>query len=260
MLMLTSRTPWRRHPSGPVEIDRSSPLATGLAALWPVNNSTHLDLVTGIRSTTDVGRIATDDGWGLPFTGANGVNCGNRSDLSGLSSWTACAWVRDVSGTTVKRVLQHGDQATSPFLGIILYTESGLPKVGSNNGSAVTVSSSAGLPTNQWFHMVGRWDGATLKVYLNGIETGSSAMTGSMSATNDTTSIGYSSQLSEYSISTIGDCCIYRRALSASEIWALYSPQTRWSMYAPITNKKVFYVSGGGGGGGSRRIYAGLVG
>lgn len=257
--MLTSRTPWRRRPSGLVEIDRSSPLATGLAALWPVNNSTHLDLVTGIRSTTDVGRIATDDGWGLPFTGANGVDCGNRPDLSGLSAWTACAWVRDVSGTNEKRVLQHGDHATYPYLGILLYTESGLPKVGSNNGSIVMVSSSAGLPTNRWFHVVGRWDGATLKVYLNGVETGSTAMTGSMSATSDTTSIGYSSQFNEYSISTIGDCCIYRRALSASEVWSLYAPESRWSLYQPLVRRTYFNLAAGGGGS-TRRIYAGIVG
>lgn len=249
MLLLTSKTPWRQRPSGLVEIDRSSPLSAGIAAWWPVSAAPHRDGVTKTLSTTDVGRIGTEYGWALPFSGAAGINCGTRADLGGLGVFTAAVWVRDVVGTASKRLLQVGDNTNPPYLQIVVFTESNVVKVGTaNTTTAYSTSGSTSVVSGGWHLVVGTRDATTLSVYTDGRLENSTAVTGGMLNQSQNTSIGYSTAFGENSTANIGDCAIWNRALSPAEVWSLYDPATRWSLYQPIVRKTYFDLAAGGGG------------
>lgn len=46
----------------------------------------------------------------------------------------------------------------------------------------------------------------------------------------------------------LSDLRIYRRALTAAEVWALYDPQTRWDLYWQSSTRIIFDIAAVGGG------------
>jgi hypothetical protein len=83
--------------------------------------------------------------------------------------------------------------------------------------------------------VVGTWDGATVSVYVNGVLDGSAVLAGTaVYATTYPPNIGYRLANTDYDpfAGTIGPVLWWRRALSADEVWQLWAPETRWSLFA----------------------------
>lgn len=60
---------------------------------------------------------------------------------------------------------------------------------------------------------------------------------------------GFPSGDERYFSGDIWDARVYRRALSASEVWSLYEPSTRWDLYwTPSTRVYEFFGASAGGG------------
>jgi Concanavalin A-like lectin/glucanases superfamily/Bacterial Ig domain/Abnormal spindle-like microcephaly-assoc'd, ASPM-SPD-2-Hydin len=74
------------------------------------------------------------------------------------------------------------------------------------------------LPLNTWSHLAGTYDGATLRLYLNGVLVASQAVTGAMVSSTGALRIGGNGVWGEYFGGRIDEVRIYNRALSAAEI------------------------------------------
>jgi hypothetical protein len=81
------------------------------------------------------------------------------------------------------------------------------------------------IPIDQWTHIAGTYDGADLKVYMNGVLIpGSVKKTGSIDFKNNPYYIGYSLKESEirHFDGKIDDVAVFKKALSEAEIARVY--------------------------------------
>jgi chitodextrinase len=87
-------------------------------------------------------------------------------------------------------------------------------------GSTTTLIAGAGdVPIGAWYHAAATYDGATMRLYLNGVEVGSAAKTGAIAASAAVpVNIGRNPDGSNYLHGLIDDVRIYSRALTPAEI------------------------------------------
>jgi hypothetical protein len=85
-------------------------------------------------------------------------------------------------------------------------------------GTNISASGTAALGLNVWTHLAATYDGAMLRLYVNGALAGSTALTGSLDATTGPLRIGGNSVRSEWFNGLIDEVRVYSRALSQSEI------------------------------------------
>jgi len=83
-----------------------------------------------------------------------------------------------------------------------------------------TAASGTALPLNIWTHLAFSYDGATLRLYINGVQVGTQALTGPIAASTGSLRIGGNAVWGEYFKGLIDEVRIYNRALSAGEILA----------------------------------------
>jgi len=85
-------------------------------------------------------------------------------------------------------------------------------------GADVNIADTSNHALNTWIQVVGTYDGATKKIYVNGVLKNSSAQTGVLGSPGGTPKIG-TYQGTNYCMSgKIGDVKIYDRALTADEV------------------------------------------
>ena len=77
---------------------------------------------------------------------------------------------------------------------------------------------SAALPLNAWSHLAATFDGAVVRLFVNGVQVGSLGFSGSMAASTGCVAVGGNSVWGEWFAGLIDEVRVYNRALSASEI------------------------------------------
>jgi hypothetical protein len=92
------------------------------------------------------------------------------------------------------------------------------------NGSRRRLQAPAGaIVAGQTYHVVGTYDGATRRLYVNGVQVASGALTGPATATPSTLNIGAWSASREFFNGTIDEVAVYNRTLTASRVSAHYA-------------------------------------
>jgi hypothetical protein len=76
------------------------------------------------------------------------------------------------------------------------------------------------VPVNTWTHLAATYDGTTLRLFANGTQIGSAAMSGTLVKSANALSIGGSLVWGEYFEGLIDEVRIYNRALTSAEIRA----------------------------------------
>ena len=76
------------------------------------------------------------------------------------------------------------------------------------------------VPLNVWTHLAATYDGATLRLFVNGVQAVTRAVTGSMANSTGLLKIGGNAIWSEWFAGRIDDVRIYSRALSVAELQA----------------------------------------
>ena len=153
-------------------------------------------------------------GCGLLFDGINDlvkVPDSDGLDLAG-DKITIAAWVQPHSAKVAPLVekinKRHGyriSQIGTKFRFVLR-----------RNGQDKTVTSTPTLPLHGWTHVAARYDGAQMRIFINGtIESATTAATGSLSATTAPVWIG---GRHNHFHGFLDDVSIYNRALSDSEI------------------------------------------
>jgi PKD repeat protein len=97
----------------------------------------------------------------------------------------------------------------------------GLPEANVFVGGENRTSEGPELPANAWTHVAGTYDGATLRLYLNGVLTSSAAFSGPIPGSTGPLRIGGNSMWGEFFRGVIDEVWVFDRALSAAEIQQL---------------------------------------
>jgi hypothetical protein len=157
-------------------------------------------------------------GGALVFNGTNAkVTIPNTSLLQLTTAMTLEAWVKPSKVTSVWRdVIYKGDD--NYFLEASSTNNSRPAGGGTFNGSYADMFGTAALAVNTWTHLAVTYDGATLRLYVNGVQVSSRAQTGNLVTSTNPLQIGGNSIYGSYFQGTIDEVRVYNRALSPSEI------------------------------------------
>ena len=158
-------------------------LSFGPGALISVNDSARLDLTTGM----------TLEAWVYPTNlSASWMNLMIKPN-GDPGSANPCFVLQGCAGSS---------QAPSVFI----------------NAATSNLNAPSPLPLNAWSHVASTYDGATIRLYVNGVQVASRAQTGAMTASSDPLTIGGNTYSGEHWAGMIDEVRIYSRALSASEV------------------------------------------
>lgn len=197
-------------------------LADGLRAYYP------LDTGSGTTATDEAfNNDGTINGatWvsgqigdhALSFDGVDDeVDCGFIFEPS---EYTFSSWVNVSSfNGTIVNLLNTGTESVISFR----TNASDQFQINQKNsaGTNNTITSSV-KSTNTWYHAVGSWDGDTLRLYVDGAEVASTAVS-SLKSGSDAWWVGSGGGFS-YHTGELDDVRIYNRALSADEVTELYN-------------------------------------
>src|SRR5204863_1499266 len=80
------------------------------------------------------------------------------------------------------------------------------------------LTGSAALALNTWSHLATTYDGANLRIYVNGTQVATKAITGNLLTSTGVLRIGGNSVWGEYFSGLIDELRVYNRALTATEL------------------------------------------
>ena len=165
-------------------------------------------------------------GGALQFDGSDDtVTIADSSLLDITSEITVSTWVNVASQNSYKKIVVKGNSDDLTY-----YLSQGPSNDGAStylgirnasNQSAIA-STLDHLPIGTWVHLVGTYNGSTIRLYWNGTEIDNTSHTGLIRTNDQKLSIGAYSNGSEYFSGSIDDVRIYNRALTATDVNNLY--------------------------------------
>jgi hypothetical protein len=157
-------------------------------------------------------------GTALSFNGANAlITINDSASLHLTTGMTLEAWVNPSAvNSNWRDVIYKGNdnyylEGTS--------ASGGAPAMGGTFSSSPLYGPAA-LAANTWSHLAATYDGATVRLYVNGVQVASRAQTGNIATSSNPLQIGGDTDYGQYFSGIIDDVRVYNRALSASEIQA----------------------------------------
>ncbi len=169
-------------------------------------------LVGGV-TRTGLGKF----GGALLFDGTSGrVTIPDAQSLDLTTGMTLEAWVYPTAGGNVWRDVIHKE--TDSYYLESSGTNAGRPGTGGDFAPAGPLLGPSALPLNAWTHLAGTYDGAALRMYVNGIEVSNRAQTGLFLTTSSPLAIGGDSAFGQYFAGRIDETRVYNRALTPGEI------------------------------------------
>jgi Concanavalin A-like lectin/glucanases superfamily len=220
----------RELDSVEVDADMEAPIQTpkqGPVAAWSFEEGTG----TTVEDVTGDGHTATIEGaeWArgryggaVKFNGTSScVSIADASDLRFGEEFTLESWVRP------EGELKHDPVIFKEGSGHLNYAlEVGRAATGKAEGAIGTsaspnhkeVTSVEALEANVWSHLAETFDGATLRLYVNGELVDTETVAGAGSGREGALKIGCDSQYGEHFKGRIDEVKLYNRALSGDEV------------------------------------------
>jgi chitodextrinase len=155
----------------------------------------------------------------LSFNGAgNVVRVASSASLNLAGAMTLSAWVRPAASQSGWRTIVQR-QADAYFLTAGSDAGALRPAGGGTIGANVNyVTGPTASPVNAWTHVAVGYDGATLRLFINGVQVASRAATGAIQTVANPLWIGGNSPYGEYFQGLIDEVRVYNRALTVTEI------------------------------------------
>jgi glucose/arabinose dehydrogenase len=186
------------------------------STLADVSGRGHTGAISGAVWST-----AGRNGGALSFDGVNDmVTVTDTPALDLTSAMTLEAWVRPTSANGWRTVALKEQPGNLVYA---LYGNHNGQRPSANLwlGAAEVEARGAGrLTTGVWTHLAATYDGAAIRVYVNGALSGSTSTSGAIAVSSGAFRIGGNAVWSEFFAGLIDDLRLYNRALSATEIQA----------------------------------------
>lgn len=222
-------------PPGPVDLNQ------GLVGHWTFDDQTANDSSGNSNNGTVFGSAAYTpgiSGLALQLDGVDDyVSIADSPTLNPSNAMTVAAWYRPVSFSgggndpiVDKGYTSHsppyyqfhlaasGDQYPSPGRASLGFS---VAAGGQNLPGASTIGGGFWKP-GEWYHLVGTYDGARVKLFVDGQLVASNPVTGTIPSYGRPVTLGKYSNLNAYLPGTIDDVRIYDRALTPGEVAALW--------------------------------------
>ncbi len=178
-----------------------------------------------ISSSVGSGWTTNNKRWGsgaLMFDGTNDTITSSAINTI-TDQLTVESWVKPAATSNISAVVSNWTNPSSnSFVLFSSYTSSKPRFRVGPGGTDYNADSSIALNPGSWYHLVGTYDGSSVKIYVNGQLTGSTATSGNLLTTNNDFDIG-SYGGSNFFSGIIDSTRIYSRALTASEILSNYN-------------------------------------
>jgi glucose/arabinose dehydrogenase len=200
-----------------------NPPATGLVGAWSFDETagTTASDASGNGNTGAISGATRGTGrygGALSFDGVNDwvtVNDTNALDLT--TGMTLEAWVRPAN-VSYWRTVVIKEQPSQLVYALYASTDNGRPSGHVYTTGDIALLGPAALPVNTWSHLAMTWDGLTTRIYVNGSQVASSALTGTAVTSTSPLRIGGNAVWAEWFNGLIDEVRVYNRALTASQI------------------------------------------
>jgi glucose/arabinose dehydrogenase len=172
----------------------------------------HTGTLTGAAFT-----LAGRNGGGMFFDGGDWVTIADANDLDLTNQMTLTAWVNPSAHGQWRTVIF---KETPGSVAYSLYTSesAGFPISEIFAGGFRSARGPAALPLGTWSHLAATYDGASLRLYVNGALAQTTPVTGNMTVSTGPLRLGGNAVWGEYFTGTIDDVRIYDRARTQAEI------------------------------------------
>lgn len=138
---------------------------------------------------------------------------------------TLALWVRIASKIDEMKMLAKWSDSPAAFSYLLSTDATGNDKAlfAVNASSQVATSGTTAMVIGQWHHIAGVYDGSDIRVYLDGVEENSAALTGNITSTTVPVRIGMGSGAvgEEPMDGDLGHCAIWDTDLTPGEIKSL---------------------------------------
>jgi hypothetical protein len=199
------------------------PLVSGLVAAYGFNegSGTVVNDVSGYGNNGTISGAAwtTSGKYGnaLSFNGTNAlVTINNAPSLQLTTGMTLEVWVYPTTVTAAWRDVIYKGNDNYYLEGS---SNSGPPTAGAIFGGAYgQVYGPNALTANTWAHLAATYDGAAMRLYVNGVQVASRAETGAIATSTNPLQIGGDSIYGQYFEGRIDEVRIYNLALSVAQI------------------------------------------
>jgi concanavalin A-like lectin/glucanase superfamily protein/Big-like domain-containing protein len=213
-------------PSGAVSATIAPPPPSGLVAAYGFGE------LSGASASDSSGKGSTGTvsgatwaaggrfGRALEFDGVNDLVTVPDSSLLDLApGMTLEAWVKPTTVSDWRTVLLKERPGQ---LAYALYAsgDNGRPLAEVTAATQRDARGTAALPVGVWTHLAATYDKSTLRLYVNGAQVSSTAVTGTLLNASGALRIGGNTVWGEYFSGLIDEVRVYERALSAAEIAA----------------------------------------
>jgi len=192
---------------------------------YPGSGSTLSDIGSGVDGT--IYNATFDSSGHFTFDGTDDY-INHTFDFTGLTALSVEAWAYQNSQGSFNTIIGQWRNNNFAMSSLVLET------VGSEmwfiiaNGGSLFSAKKTGFTTGAWHHVVGTWDGSTVRVYVDGSIGGTTASTSSMNNSSLPTLIGGIQTAAGGYVDgdwngKVASVKSYNRALSAIEILQNYN-------------------------------------
>jgi hypothetical protein len=207
----------------------------GLAAWWRAEDS-GADAVGGADAILEGGAGYTDGRRGRAFSFDGIDDAATVADTAALNPTTGItlgAWVRIADASGMQKpilVKPAASELYQPHYQYALTWYASNASLGFYLGVGGTYSyvEAAGLDIlGRWAHVAATWDGAHMRIYVDGTLRGSAAQTGTLPAVGTSLHIGRYAQHAGNLLAALDEIVLFDRGLDAAEVLALAFPPPR---------------------------------
>jgi hypothetical protein len=207
-----------------VDVENSAQNPNGLVAAFGFNEGSGVQ-VNDASGQGNTGTISSATwspsgkfGSALSFNGTSSwVTVADAASLDLTAGMTLEAWVNPTIGSAWRSVILKENTDTFTY-SMYSANNASRPAGFVHTTADIAVNGTAAVPLNAWTHLAVAYDGTMLRMFVNGVQVSTKAVTGSAAVSAGALRIGGNSIWGEYFRGLIDEVRVYNRALTAAEI------------------------------------------